>query len=120
MLFLLGVVLMFTGRVGIGVKLTVTGVLLIAKTFAILRAMEWMRQHPSGSVDTWWWVLAIAAAVVVGLLMGVLLVVRVIFRGIRRTLAPPEARAALGGAVIGHLIANALASRNARDNRRIR
>lgn len=119
-LFLLGVVLMFTSRVGMGVKLSIAGVLLIAKTFAFLSALEWMRQHPSGSADTWWWVLAIAGAAVLGLLMGVFLVVRVLVRVICRTVATPEGRAALGGAVAGHLIANALTGRNARENRRIR
>jgi len=119
-LFVLGVVLMFVGKVGAGVKLVVLGVLLIAKTLAMLAGAQFVHQHWT-ALDTTsrfvWLLIGIPAAALIGVAVGALFVVLVFFRFVRSALAPPEARAALGGAVIGTIAAEVIRGRNDRRAR---
>lgn len=113
-LFLLGVVLVITGRTRSGVRCVVLGVLLIVKTLALVALIQYAQQHwlEAGTAERHLWLLfAIPIAAVAGVALGALLVITTVFKAIRRVLAPPEARAALGGAVIGTIAAEALRAR---------
>ena len=121
-LFLLGVLLLFIGKAQLGVKLIIAGVLLAVKTVAVVSLLGWMRLHiPSaGDGEIWWWLVAIPVAALVGVLVGAVLVAYALFRAIKRLLALPHARAAMGGAVVGTLAAELLRRRIDRNDRRIR
>ena len=121
-LLLLGVLLVFIGKTRPGIKLIAAGVLLVVKTLAVLSLLGWMRQHvPSaGDGEIWWWLVAIPVAALMGVLVGAVLVALALLRAIKRLIALPHARAALGGAVIGTLASEMLRRRNDRDDRRIR
>lgn len=120
LLFLAGIVLAVAGKTRPGVKLAIAGVLLVVKTMAVLAAVAWMRQHwqsSDSSAQVVWMLIAIPVALIAGVLAGIYLVVSAMFRTVRRTLAAPEARAALGGALIGTIAAEVIRGRGRGERR---